>query len=155
MATTQTKAQQDFINQARKSKAQTVKDNLAASTVAHEIEDDDIKMMEQIKAMIAGMGLPSWKRTICAMLTGIAVGAGVGYITSTVVGILMSGAIATTSYFIGIALAVLAWIVGGYLAVKFAARAFGYVATSSIDEDISVVKNKVFGWFKSKEIIVA
>lgn len=155
MATTQTKAQQDFINKARKSKAETVKDNLAASTVAHELEDDDIKMMKMLKDMIANMGLPSWKRTICATLASIAVGAGVGFLTSTVVGILMSGAIATTSYFIGIALAVLAWIIGGYLAVKFAARAFGYVATSSIDEDISAVKNKVFGWFKAKEITVA
>lgn len=139
---------------AAKAAAEAAPAPVAASTVVHELEeiDEEFLMLKTAKQMSAALGLPSWKRGVAAMIASMSVAVGIGYGTNLVVGIIMAGAVASSYYFIAMALAILACLIGAYLGLKYASRTFGYIATSTIDEDLTKVKDKVFGWFKSKPV---
>lgn len=152
MATKHTAAQQKAIDDLRAKKAAaTVEPKMADSTVGHELNEDEVSFLKMMRSM-TGFGFPSWKRSIVGMLLGISVGVGISYIGSMIVSIIMAGAVATTSYFLALIIAVLVAIIAAYAALKLSAKAFNYVATSSIDEDYKAVKNKVLGWFGSRPV---
>ena len=151
--TKRTAAQQKSIDElrAKKAAAETVEPKMADSTVGHELNEDEVSFLKMMRSM-TGFGFPSWKRSIIGMLLGVSVGVGISYIGSMIVSIIMAGAVATTSYFLALAIAVLVAIIAAYAALKLSAKAFNYVATSSIDEDYKAVKNKVLGWFGSRQV---
>jgi hypothetical protein len=136
---------------ARKAHAETVEPKMADSTVGHDLNEEEEDILKMVRAM-TGFGFPSWKRAIVGMLVGIGVGCGITYAGSMIISVIMAGAVATTSYFLALVLAVLTAIIVAYAAMKMSAKAFGYIASSTIDEDYTAVKNKVIGWFKPKPV---
>lgn len=78
---------------------------------------------------------PSWKRTLCAFVTTIVVGAGVGCVAGTLLEWLLVGAVAMAAPMF---LVVLTWLIGFALAMyygsKFCVRIGGAVLTGEADE---------------------
>lgn len=105
-----------------------------------------------------GVALPSWKRTLIAVVLSIAAGAAIGSVSSVFLDILLVGAMSVTgSMFLATCLYVIGLIISMVIAWRVGKRILGYVLSGNIDRDASIAKDKVMGFFKSepKEIVAA
>lgn len=81
------------------------------------------------------LGTISWKRALCAFVTSVTVGAGIGWITGKLIGFMALGAVvAGAPAFIAIAIWVLGLVLALYFGSKVAARIAGAVLTGEADE---------------------
>lgn len=105
-----------------------------------------------------GVELPSWKRTLAAIVLAIAAGAGIAMVSNTFLDILLVGAMSVTgSMFLATCLYLIGLVISMVIAWKVGKRIMGYVLSGSIDNDAGIVKDKFMGFFRSepKEIVAA
>jgi hypothetical protein len=110
------------------------------------------KLASALNDILADFEMPSWKRLAIGTVIGLVAAAGAGWMLGTVVGMLVVGAVAMTG------MAWLGWVVWalGMIVTFIACSMLGrstaaYIVTAKIDEHAGAVKNKVLGWFKSKD----
>lgn len=78
---------------------------------------------------------PSWKRTLCAFVTTIVVGAGVGWVAGTLLNWMIAGAVMMAApLFLVVAAYVLGFIAALYYGGKLAVRVGGAILTGEADE---------------------
>lgn len=106
----------------------------------HGIEDPVLAdMIERMNCaqddLLAYLGTISWKRALCAFVTSVAVGAGIGWITGKLIGFMALGAVvAGAPAFIAIAIWAIGLVLALYFGSKVAARIAGSVLTGEADE---------------------
>jgi hypothetical protein len=84
---------------------------------------------------LAFLGAPGWKRTLVAVISGLAVACTGGWMIGHVTAYLMAGALmASGSMFLAMALGVIAAFWLSFKTGKLAARVFGAVLTGEADE---------------------
>lgn len=103
-----------------------------------------------------GIELPSWKRSVCALVGAAATAYGVGAIASAVTTFIATAALAvSTNMFLHLAIWALGIIAALYFGLKASQKVGMYIATGDIDADLLKLKNKVSGFFKKPELAMA
>jgi hypothetical protein len=78
---------------------------------------------------------PTWKRTLCAFVTTIAIGVGIGMFAGSILNWMLVGAVAVNaSLFIAMVVYVIGALAAAYFGGKLAARIGGAVLTGEADE---------------------
>jgi hypothetical protein len=111
------------------------KDQIVHGAKPSTFEQAQARFHQAQDEFMAFLGAPGWKRTLVAVISGLAIVAGCGWAIGNIVSFLMVGALlATGSVFLTMALGLVAAIVLSIKAGKFAARVFGAVLTGEADE---------------------
>lgn len=104
---------------------------------------------------------PTWKRTLCAFVTSVLVGAGVGWIAGTLLNWMVVGAVAMAApLFLVVITYVLGFIVAVYYGGKLAGRIGGAVLTGEADERAAAAYDAIKSFcsklnpFGAREIVV-
>lgn len=93
---------------------------------------------------------PGWKRTLCAIVSGLAIAVGTSYIGGTLVEWMLVGAVAmNSSMFIATISAILGVLLTMYYGGKLAGRVAGAVLTGEADERALAAYDAVRGFFKN------
>lgn len=101
-----------------------------------------------------GIEIPSWKRTICALVIGAATAFGSGYLIGMVTSALMIGVFALTNMvWISYVIMALGMIIAALVGGKIGVIAANYIAEAKIDKHYESAKNTVTGWFKRKPVV--
>jgi hypothetical protein len=100
--------------------------------------------------VLAFFNAPGWKRTLCAVVSGLAIAIGASYIGSTIVEWMLVGAVAlNSSMFLAVISAILATLLTAYYGGKLAGRVAGAVLTGEADERAIAAYDAVRGFFSS------
>lgn len=112
------------------------------------------KIASAFDVLMDSFELPSWKRTLCALVLGCATAFGVGYLVGMIAGTLIVGAVALTGMaWVGYVVAVLGVVLAAIAGGKVGNIVACYVLDKKVDLHFGVVKNKVTGWFKRPAIV--
>lgn len=105
---------------------------------------DEISMRAMFDNL--GVSIPTWKRTLIALVASLASGYLAGSAGMTVTGVLCTAALtATGSMFISTVVYALGLIITVYAALKISQKIGMYIATGDIDSDAAAA----WGWTKS------
>lgn len=130
---------------------ETLQGNAGMGQPVHATVDDSGFDFREFCAMY-GIVIPGWKRALVSFVASIAVGCLVASAASTLIDILVVGAMSVTgSLFLAWTLYVVAFIAAAYVACKAGAKVARWILSGAVDEQASAAKNKVTGWFKSRE----
>lgn len=109
---------------------------------------------EFIKRMIDS--LPSGKRAIAAFVIPMIVSGFAGYGIGTLAAwAINSIAFLSSSLIMQWVVIVMALCLAAYTGFKIGQHLGGYILSGQIDKDLGAVKDTVFGWFKSKDPVIA
>lgn len=113
----------------------------------HSVYNEAVKRFNDAREeLFAEFKLPSWKRTLVAFLSTIAVAVGVGTLTTIVLDCLVIGALTLAlPLFITVAMYVIAALVAAYYGGRFAIRVGGAVLTGEADEKAAAAYTAVKG----------
>jgi len=93
----------------------------------------------------------TWKRRLAAFFGSILLAGGAGYLIGQLAGYAMLGCYALTgSAFLMYTILFIALILAAYAGFKIGQHVGNYILSGQIDRDCVAMKDKVFGWFKSK-----
>lgn len=120
-----------------------VKQTAAAEAAKPVAEDDGVDsmfagMIRDSFREITGFEVPSWKRTLVALVATLTVSIGIGYAASTMLSWLMAGALAmAVPYFIAFVVYALGFLLACWFGARIAARIGGAIISKSADEQVA------------------